>query len=100
MPLSLLDALSAALAGKSRRSNREDDNMAKIIAQKGSDKIEVEILDDGSLKITTDKISAANHGSAEILIRELITNAGGDAQRTRKGHAHDHSHEHDHTHTH
>jgi hypothetical protein len=66
--------------------------MVKIIAQKGADKIEVEILDDGSLKISTDKISAVNHGGAEILIRELIAAAGGEAVRTGK-HGHSHSHD-------
>lgn len=67
--------------------------METIIAQKGADKIEVEVLDDGSLKISTDRISAANHGSAEILIRELISSAGGEASRVRKGHGHTHSHD-------
>lgn len=73
--------------------------MPKIIAQKGADKIEVEILDDGSLKITTGKISAANHGGAEILIRELIKSAGGEATREHHGHSHQHDHERaDHSH--
>lgn len=65
--------------------------MPKVIAQKGSDKIEVEILNDGSLKISTDKISMANHGGAEILISELIKSAGGTVERNRKG-AHQHHH--------
>ena len=64
--------------------------MPKIIAQKGGDTISVEVLDDGSLKITTDKISMPNHGSAEILIRELLSGAGGEVKRARKGHGHHH----------
>lgn len=72
--------------------------MAKIIAQKGADRIEVEILDDGSLKVTTDKISMGNHGSAEILIRELLSGAGGGVTRIRKGHGHHHHGHGDHVH--
>lgn len=42
-----------------------------------TDKIEIEILPDGTLKMTTDKISAPNHGNFEALIRDIITMAGG-----------------------
>ena len=49
------------------------------------DKIEIEILADGTIKMSTDKISAANHGGAEMLLREIVTMAGG--QATRKGKA-------------
>lgn len=49
-----------------------------------SDKIDVEILNDGSLKISTDKISMANHAGAEALIRELVTGMGGESKRLRK----------------
>ena len=48
------------------------------------DKINVEILYDGKLRITTDKISPANHGGAEILIREIVKAMGGDSERVRK----------------
>lgn len=41
------------------------------------DKIEIEILPDGTLKMTTDKISAPNHGKFEMLIREIVAMAGG-----------------------
>jgi hypothetical protein len=63
-----------------------------------ADVINVEILPDGTLKITTDRVSMANHGNAEALIRQLVSGAGGTATRVRKtGHAHtqEHSHEHD-----
>ena len=42
------------------------------------DKIEIEILADGTLKMTTDKISAPNHGNFEALIREINTMMGGE----------------------
>mgnify|MGYP001570028181 CR=1 FL=1 len=68
----------------------------KVIARKMNDTIEVEILDDGSLKISADSISMANHGTAEALIRELLTLAGGEIQRNKKGLPHHHHHEHEH----
>jgi len=65
-----------------------------------SDVVDVEILDDGTFKISTDKISMANHGGAETLIKMLVAGAGGESKRVRKGthtvHEHDghfHSHE-------
>ena len=64
------------------------------------DKIEIEILDDGSIKISTDAISMANHGGAEMLIRETIKLAGGEANRKQKA-GHHHMHEHNgHWHSH
>lgn len=68
--------------------------MAKITATKGPDKLEIEFLEDGSFKITTDKISAANHVGADNLIKLLIAEAGGEATKeAHKGHrAHTHSH--------
>jgi hypothetical protein len=59
-----------------------------------ADKFEIEILEDGTIKITTDKVSAANHTNADGLIRELIKEAGGVAERTKRG-GHIHEHEHD-----
>jgi hypothetical protein len=57
-----------------------------------SDKITIEILEDGKIKMSTDKISAANHGGAEMLIREMVKKAGGKENRTRKANAHYHEH--------
>lgn len=52
------------------------------------DKIEIEILLDGTIKMSTDKISAPNHGGAEMLLREIVAMAGGQASRKAKpGHA-------------
>lgn len=63
------------------------------------DVIDIEILADGTIKMSTDKISMANHGGAEMFIRETIKEAGGKSSRARKGgavgHCHDgHYHEH------
>ena len=59
-----------------------------------ADMIEVEILDDGSVKVVTGRISGPNHGSAEMLLRELSTAMGGAVDsRRRAGHTHHHHHE-------
>lgn len=62
------------------------------------DKIDITILPDGSMKIETDKISAANHGGAEVLVQQLIKAMGGKVRRERKGHSHHHDHKHNHRH--
>lgn len=79
------------------------------------DKIEIEILPDGSFKITTDKVSMANHTNAEGLLRALCDGAGGLVKRARRylmgnslkqaldahasdGHTHDHEHGGEHHH--
>ena len=49
-----------------------------------SDKINIEILDDGSLKIETDQISAPNHVNAEAALREMFELAGGAVTKKRK----------------
>lgn len=56
------------------------------------DTITIEILEDGTIKMSTDKISAANHGGAEMLIREMAKEAGGKETRIRKAGAHYHEH--------
>ena len=64
------------------------------------DTIEVEVLPDGSIKITTDPISAPNHTNAEKLLR-AIAQAGPTTRKARRGHHHSHTHTHgteDHTH--
>ena len=61
------------------------------------DKIKVEILPDASLKITTDKISPANHGGAEALIRELVKKMGGKVVQTRRPDVQVQAHQHEHT---
>jgi hypothetical protein len=60
------------------------------------DKLEVEILDDGTLKITSGRVSMANHMNAEAFLREMGRMCGGRVERKqRKGvmaqaHSHDH----------
>lgn len=55
------------------------------------DKIEIEILEDGMIKITTGEISKANHCNADELIGEIEKLAGGERQREKKiGHVHTH----------
>ena len=60
------------------------------------DKIKISVLPDGSFKVETDRVSQANHGNAEMLLREMVKLAGGASKTTRKGHTHTHDHTHDH----
>ncbi len=62
-----------------------------------NDAIEVEILPDGSIKITTDPISNPNHTSAEGLLR-AIGQAGKTTRKARRGHHHHDGHAHTHDH--
>lgn len=48
------------------------------------DRIEIEILADGSFKITTDKVSMPNHTNAEGLLRAICSGAGGVVKRVRR----------------
>ena len=41
------------------------------------DSFEIEVLPDGTLKFTTDSVSAANHGNADNFIKEMMKLAGG-----------------------
>jgi hypothetical protein len=58
-----------------------------------ADKIEIEILEDGTFKISTDKVSMANHTNAEGLLREISTVAGGETKRVKKANAVVHEHD-------
>lgn len=59
-----------------------------------SDKIEVEILADGTLKVSTDRISQPNHLIAEKFLLDMGRLAGGEiTRRGKKGVSHAHSHE-------
>lgn len=70
------------------------------------DKLHIEILEDGTIKTTTDAVSAANHQSAEEFLRMLTALTGGSARReSRPEHTHRHAdgtvhddHEHGHSH--
>lgn len=69
-----------------------------------ADTLTIEILDDGTIKTTTDAVSGANHANAEQFLKYIATLAGGETNRTRRGdvhshHGHSHAHgDHDHDH--
>lgn len=71
-----------------------------------NDVIQVEILEDGTLKFTTDPISGSNHANAEEALRFIARMAGGETTRVKRSdvhHAHGHHHHHgegDHDHEH
>ena len=66
----------------------------------GSDTLKIEILQDGTIKTTTDPISSANHDNAEQFLEAMARLAGGETTReARGGHDH-HHHHHDHDHHH
>ena len=65
-----------------------------------TDDIEIEILEDGTIKSTTNPVSGANHANAEQFLALMGRMAGGETTRVRKGTAHTHTHGHAHTHDH
>lgn len=48
------------------------------------DSMNITILDDGSIKVETDKISQANHMTAEAFMRNIATACGGKQERKHK----------------
>ncbi len=48
------------------------------------DTMNIEVLEDGTLKITTDRISPANHMTAEAFLRNIATACGGKQERKHK----------------
>ena len=68
-----------------------------------TDNIQIEILDDGTIKVTTDPVSGANHANAEGFLNFMARMAGGETTREARkdkpvSHTHDHAHVHTHTH--
>lgn len=63
------------------------------------DEINIEVLADGTIKMTTDKISQANHVNAEGFLQLMARLAGGATEKQRKTQGHTHTHGHDHEHT-
>lgn len=63
-----------------------------------ADNLTIEILEDGTIKTTSDAVSGANHANAEQFLRQMATLAGGETTRTKRKDAHalTHSHSHDH----
>ena len=70
-----------------------------MLRQLRQDEIQIEILADGTIKVTTDPVSAANHLNAEQFLRFVSTLAGGPTKITRRS-GHDHTHHHEHGHSH
>ncbi len=59
------------------------------------DTLTIEILEDGTIKTTSDAVSAANHESAEQFLRAMARLAGGETTREARRdvkHGHIHSH--------
>lgn len=52
---------------------------------RGKDRIMVEILDDGTLKTTTDPVSAANHQNAEQFLADTQGALGGKTDIKKRG---------------
>jgi hypothetical protein len=48
------------------------------------DNMEIEILEDGTIKTTTDAISGPNHANAEEFLRFISRMAGGEETRTKR----------------
>jgi hypothetical protein len=67
-----------------------------------ADKIRVTVLEDGTIRTDTDKISLGNHTNAEGFLRQMFSLAGGVIKRVMKGGAaaHHHHGEHEHSHEH
>ena len=64
------------------------------------DTLDIEILEDGTIKITSPLVSAPNHASAAEFFRTVARLSGGEvktAKRTDKTH-HSHTHEHEQEH--
>lgn len=61
-----------------------------------SDTLRLVILEDGTIRTETDRVSAPNHQSAEAFLATVTKLTGGDATRQRKGHHHHHHAEHVH----
>jgi hypothetical protein len=70
-----------------------------------NDNIQIEVLDDGTIKVTTDPISGANHANAEGFLNFMARMAGGETTRSKRTdkpvtHTHTDHHGHKHTHSH
>lgn len=61
------------------------------------DTLTIEILEDGTIKTTSDAVSAANHESAEQFLKAMARLAGGETTREERRdvkHSHVHAHFH------
>lgn len=62
------------------------------------DEIALEILDNGTIRVSTDQISPANHLSADQFLKLLSELAGGGITKTKNRKSHIPTHQHDHAH--
>jgi len=67
-----------------------------------TDQLKIEILADGVISVSTDKISGTNHVSADEFLAEVSRLSGGERVTTKKKNrfAHSHSHSHGVVHSH
>lgn len=65
-----------------------------------TDVIRVEILEDGTISITTDSVSGTNHVSADKLLKDIAKLAGGTVTTTKRVKTGVRAHEHHHHHHH
>lgn len=61
----------------------------------GKGEIDVEILEDGTVRSETGDMSGVNHKSADDFMKYLATLLGGEVQdtKTKQGHQHTHDHQ-------
>ena len=59
-----------------------------------SDIINIEIMEDGTIKVKTEGISDASHISADSLLTQIETLLGGHVTRIKNPEKHNHSHSH------
>lgn len=58
-----------------------------------ADRIQIQILDDGTIKSTTDPVSPENHAAADAFMKDLGKKTGGTVHREARGtSAHTHHH--------
>ena len=58
-----------------------------------TDRFTIEILEDATIKTTTDAVSAANHDNAEQFLRAMAHLAGGESKRERRKDVKPHHHD-------
>lgn len=60
-----------------------------------TDKFQITVLPDGTIKSTTDEISSANHQLAEDFLKMLARLSGGESVRVRRTDVYRHTHIHE-----
>lgn len=65
-----------------------------------TDKIKIQILTEGTIKVETDPVSPENHANAEEFLQLMAKLAGGKTTRDARHGEHHHGHGHTHSHSH